>query len=317
MENLVVWGVVSAAAAWLIRQFARRGRLGPAKGGECSGGCSSCAFRTRGDCGTSGETKDVFSRRHPLDVIRGLAIVLGATLPESATAADTVETYDRGATNLELYLGMDGLGPSGAAPAANGDLVLGYGLTGGLSAYVATAIETGEDLGNRTHDARVGLIATPWDGETLDLDLLLELGGGGHGFSSLWIVPGVELNLDFTSSIGAFGPYVRASVPINGERHRNVDGSTTFRTDHALDLNPGLQWTPWDGHQFLIEYGVALRLGRVDEADTWEDGGAALGYNVALSEGFELITQGSLAPTGNRWDTGLLVGVIATIPEAR
>jgi hypothetical protein len=50
--------------------------------------------------------------------------------------------------------------------------------------------------------------------------------------------------------------------------------------------------------------------------DAWENGGAALGYNVKLSDAFELITQATVAPAGSRWAPGFLAGFIATIPPA-
>lgn len=316
METILVWVIVSAAALFAVaRLFFRRG---PAREeGSCSGNCSSCAF-AEGSTGCATARKDDGAARpHRLDVIPALAAVVAAALPAGARAADTVETFDAGAWDVELYAGADGLGTPAGDRAVFGEAVVGHGLARGLSAYVASALQADGDLGGRQPDLRLGLFGTPVDLDRFDLDLMLEVGGGGDDFASLWVVPGVELNLDLEAPIGSWGPYLRVSVPVNGERHRNADGSTTFRTDHAFDLNPGLQWTPREGHQLLAEYVVALNPGEGDAPAAWDAGGVALGYNVVVSEAVELITQASLAPgAGDRWVPGVMLGLIATLPGA-
>lgn len=316
MENIIVWTVVSAAAVWMVVRLVGGRPPGKAKREECGGNCSTCAFQA-GDTGraASGERGAIDSTRR-LDVLPALPLALAAIWPADALAADTVETFDPGAANVELYFGFDGLGTSRADGSVIGDVVVGYGVADRLSAYLATSLQANGYLTNGQPRLCFGVIGTPVDTERFDLDLLLDVGAGGDGLSRLSVAPGVEANLDLDSPAGPWGLYLRASVPFDGEGHVKSDGSIGYHTGHRFELNPGIHWAPREGHQLLAEYALAWIPGRNDEPGFWENGGAALGYNVAVSETLELITQASVAPVGDRRAAGVMLGFIATIPGA-
>jgi hypothetical protein len=314
VENVIVWTIVAAAALFTLVKLLPRRRREP-KAGECSGNCSSCAFAEPGAChdGTAEKKKPADGGGHHLTVVGALVLALAAAVPGGARAADTTETFDPGAADVELYLGMDGLGVHALDRAVLGDMLLGYGVAERFSVYLATTLEANGYLAESAPELRLGAFGTPVDTETFDLDLLLEVAGAD---GRMRVAPGLELNLDLDTVAAPVGLYLRAALPLDGEEHDHGDGTTSFRTGHSFELNPGLRWTVAEGHEVLAEYALALIPGRDGESDAWENGGAALGYNVVLSDTIELVSQASLAPFDDRWAAGLLVGFIATLPGA-
>ena len=57
-------------------------------------------------------------------------------LPGLTFAADTVETWDAGATDVDFYLGFDGLDPKRGGHAVYGDIMPGYGIVEHFSVYL-------------------------------------------------------------------------------------------------------------------------------------------------------------------------------------
>jgi hypothetical protein len=242
METVIVVVIVVLAALWSARRLFVRRDARRDEPGSCSGACSSCAFAARG-CGSRKDEPG----SHRLSVLGALA--LAAALPDAARAADTIETWDPGAWDAEAYVGFDGLGAGAADRAAVGDVVLGYGLATRLSAYVAGTLETDGALRGGEPELRAGVFGTPLDLAWFDLDLLLEVGASGAGMKRLELAPGIEANLDLDSPVGPWGIYLRAAAPLGREEHVHPDGSTTYRTGHSFDFNPGIYWTVREGHQ--------------------------------------------------------------------
>ncbi len=320
MEQVLVWTIVAAAAIWLTRGLVFRRRV-ENRPGECSHNCSSCAFAEKEHgCHTGSDGAGEDGGRtggHRLPVLGAIgAVGLAMAVPTPARAADTTETFDAGAADVELYLGLDGLGNRRVDREVLGEVLVGYGLADRFSVYLASSLAANESLEAGHPDVSFGFLATPVDTERFDLDLTLELGAGADGFDVQQVVPGLEANLDLDSALGPWGLFLRAGLPLVREPHVRADGSTAHRTGHSLELNPGIHLAVAEGHQLLAEYALALVPGEDDEPATWENGGAALGYNVVLSETLELITQASLAPGDDKWVAGLMFGFIATLPGA-
>ncbi len=232
-----------------------------------------------------------------------------------ARAADTVESFDVGVSDLEFYGGFDGIGPDGVDRAQYGNLVLGVGIVEGFSAYVGTTLQANEHFAEGVAGLGVGVFGTPLDSSHVDLDLILDVGLAGPGFDEFELSPGAELNLDVTPDQGTLGFYLRIGVPISG-RPVSDEAEGEFQPAFAVALEPGVYVSLGDRHQLLLEYDMALHQ-RIDpEERSSEIGGLALGYNVALSESFELINQACLdiPQVDERASVGVMVGFVATLP---
>lgn len=68
-----------------------------------------------------------------------LAVLL---VPTPARAADTLEQFDRGLTDLDLYFGFGGAGPGVEDRATYGEIMIGAGLVDGLSAFAGVPIHS-------------------------------------------------------------------------------------------------------------------------------------------------------------------------------
>jgi hypothetical protein len=106
--------VVSAGAFLLLRLL---GKLRSASHPAPSAGCCGCSPAACDSCPATAH------RRLP---IIALIVVLmsGVLMPGVAWAADTVETWDPGAADVDFYLGFDGVG---AERSVYGDIMVGYG----------------------------------------------------------------------------------------------------------------------------------------------------------------------------------------------
>ncbi len=243
------------------------------------------------------------------------AAVALLALPSYARANDTVETWDVGATDVDFYLGYDGIGAPRDERATSADLMLGYGLVPNLSAYLGATIEADMDLAAEP-TVYLGVFGTLVDTDHVDFDLFLDVSAGGPGLSSAEIAPSFELNLDASPDLATWGGYLRAGLVAYGraEDENPEAGSVGV----ALDLNPGVYVTVADGHQVLLEYDMRLHANPEEDEEAVSVGGVALGYNVTLSDALELITQAHVSiPTGGEGAAGgVVVGFIATLPAA-
>lgn len=232
-----------------------------------------------------------------------------------AHAADTVETWEVGATDVDFYLGFDGIGPDEDARNMYGDIMLGYGLVERFSAYVGATLSANDHFADGNADVYLGVFGTPVDTEHFDLDVFLNVGAGGDGFDDFSITPSTELNFDLDQDMSRWGFYVRAGVPIYGEPDEDAPGEHVRAFD--VELNPGTYFTLGRGHQLLLEFDVAFHP-RAEEHNA-DIGGVAVGYNVTLADPIELITQ-VYVDIPQREETaavGVMTGIIVTMPSAR
>lgn len=258
--------------------------------------------------------------RHPVALLGLLGLVVQAT---SARAADTIETWDEGATDVELYLGYEGLGlrqPS--ARAALGELVAGYGLMERFSAFLGATLQGNGVLAEGQGSFRFGLFGTPVDTRHVDLDLIFSVETGGPGISSLALTPGFELNFDLHPDMRSWGLYVRGGARLFGVATGEPDPSggaapSDFR--YALLLTLGTYVRIARRHQILLESGISFRPEPCEGERRVEVGGLALGYNVTLHERVELINQVfvDIAQPGEKAAVGLMSGLIVSLPSPR
>ena len=231
----------------------------------------------------------------------------------SSHAADTVELWDVGATDVDFYLGIDGLRNDRAERAVYGDIMLGYGLTGQLSAYLGTTLEGDGYLSNGATGLYFGLFGTALDTDHFDFDLFLDISGDGSG--QMQFSPAVELNYDAEPDLVAWGAYLRAGSPIYG---RSEPEAEQHDSAHHFETTFGSYWSASENGQLLIEYDMALHPNPLASERDLEIGGLALGFNYYLGDevGIELINQiyFDLPQSGEALSTGVMIGMIASLP---
>ena len=246
-----------------------------------------------------------------------IALLLGSVSP--AGAADTVETWDVGATDVEFYSGVNGVGLKRADSSLFGDLVLGFGLVNRLSAYVAQNITGNGFFTGGSGTTYLGIFGTLVDTRHFDLDLFLNFDLGGRGYRDLGMTPMVELNFDVDPNRQSWGAYVRAGFRLHGLNVTGDEDYPQWQTHTTLTTVVGTYLTIARRHMLLLEFDFAWKHLRADGDREVEIGGVALGYNVILSSRIELINQVffDIPQPGERFNAGFLVGFIATIPSAR
>ncbi len=235
-----------------------------------------------------------------------------------ARAADTIETYEVGVSDLELYAGYDGLGHEFSDHSLLGDFVLGVGIIERLSLYLGTTVQGYRRM--RAGDATVnmGLLGTVLDTRHVDLDLILGVGLGGPGFRGFSLAPAFELNLDRAPDLQAYGLYLRGAAVIHVATVDPLEGEpSTFVHHYVATL--GAYLTLAERHQLLVELDGAYHPTTLTGERSFELGGLALGYNVALHRRVELITQVCVNLPQGREKTvaGLMIGLIITLPRPR
>jgi len=225
-----------------------------------------------------------------------------------ARAADTVETWSVGATDVDFYVGYEARGRKSQNGVTYTDMMLGYGLSERLSAYLGTTLAGNGRLGAAEPSFYVGLFGTVVDTQHLDLDLFLDTATTQGPAGTLTVTPAVELNLDADAERQNVGLYLRLSAPFAGAT--DADAAPTAE----LAWNPGAYWTVHEGHQLLFE--VVWANAREQAASF---GGLSVGYNVALSEALELIHELHVNPGHDDEPTSvaLMMGLIASLPAAR
>ena len=241
------------------------------------------------------------------------AVALGVVLVfvPSARGADTVNTWDEGATNVEFYLGADGIGLGKYPKTIYSDIMLGYGLIKRFSAYWGTMLEANEYFAAGSASLYTGLFGTPLDTDHFDLDLFFDVSGGGLGFSEFKLNPALELNFDLDPDMRNWGMYLRAGVPICGrDLIPDEDAEPAHGAAAYIECTIGTYCTIADRHQVLIEYDMAFRPTPGEEEHDIEIGCIALGYNVLLHEAIEMINQVlfDIPQNDEYFSVGLMVG---------
>lgn len=232
-----------------------------------------------------------------------------------AKAADTTETWDAGAADVDFYLGFDGIG-HGEEGVIAGNIMIGYGLVDRLSAYLGLALEAANRLSKESGDLRLGIFGTPLDSDHLDLDLFLEIGAAGPNFDEFRIVPALELNLDLKPDRSSAGFYLRAALPLHARSRSGSsmsgDSSLVFDVEGVI----GAYMTIAKSHQLLVEFDTLFHQHPAEGERSSEIGGIAFGYNVVLNPTIELICQVyfDIPQTGEAFAAGVMIGLIATLP---
>jgi hypothetical protein len=265
--------------------------------------------------------------------VRRVVVVLACVGPGPVQAADTLETWAKGDSNAEVYVGLDGLASRGRAGSLQTDLLVGHGLTNRLSVYVGSALASPSVLA--VHDAGfyVGSFAALLDTDHLDVDFLLDLTAQGDGFRELVVLPFLEVNLDMLPDQAGVGLYAHLALPVTASeaslrgtpRLRPGRSWTDLRSPWAplpplglqadLAAKVGAYWTVRPGHQVLCELDATFPL--LAPARSWPPGVGtlALGYNFHLGGSLESINQLTLGIPAHgqfpsaAFTTGFILGI--------
>ena len=237
-----------------------------------------------------------------------------ATIPMVTRAADTVEPWDVGATDVDFYTGFDGIGLTRTDQTIYGNIMLGYGLIDHFSAYACVNLQGDGQLANGEAGLNLGIYGTPIDTAHFDLDFFLDFGGSGPGLSNFTITPSLEMNFDYAPDLQKWGIYLRAGLPVYA-----ITSKKTVHTRLDVTTTLGTYWTIAPNHQVLLEFDTTFHPQASGQKA--EIGGLALGYNVCLTKncGIEMINQVyfDIPQAGEQFSTGIMTGMIVTLPSAK
>lgn len=259
--------------------------------------------------------------------VRAIALAAAMLLAGEAMAVDTWETYGVGASDFELYAGLDGAGLGKYEKTVWSEALVGFGITESFSAYAVAFAEANERFSAGTGGGGFGIFGTPIDSDHFDLDLIL---GSAFGEGWMTVSPAVELNLDARPDQGLCGLYVYAEEVLEGRDDSVEDDPATPDVDeteerHAFApttaLAIGGYFTIAEIHQLFLQYDVAFHHGIEDApeggGELVEAGGVALGYNVQVADAVELITQVSVDVPGDgeQVSAGFMIGIVTSMPS--
>lgn len=246
-----------------------------------------------------------------------LATLAGAP---TAQAADTVETWDVGATDVDFFLGYSGVGRPQQERRLCGEIVLGYGIVERFSTYLGASVSASEIFTTSSSDVFLGIFGTPVDTAHFDMDLFLDMRAAGLDETDFTLTPALELNVDSDQEMHFIGAYLHLRFPIYG---RSVDqfGGGEPETVVAGDVEAtvGAYVTLAERHQILAAYDMLFRLGPDVGGPVVEVGGVALGYNVGVHDSIELVSEVrvDIPQDDEHSSVCFTLGFIATVPSTR
>jgi len=261
-------------------------------------------------------------------VRRGLRVVVGLSLVAAslcvgpaALAVDTTETWDAGAFDVDFYVGLDSVGRARDEHILSSDLMIGYGLIERFSAYVGTALAIEDRFSSGGGELSLGLFGTPLDTDHVDLDLFLDVTGGGQALSQILVTPALELNVDLLPELRQWGVYLQIGVAIARTVESNEASGASPRTEATVETVIGTYVTIAERHQLLVDFEAGFRTSTASGEPVVEVGSIGVGYNVVVHEAIELVTEVRFdVPQRREGDTfavGFMAGAIATLPTGR
>ncbi|MCB9554971.1 MAG: hypothetical protein H6707_02630 [Deltaproteobacteria bacterium] len=294
MDTLIVSVIAAIALLLLVRARLYRNRRRPKRpAGGCGSSCPGCCLLEKKDLSSSSL------------LVVGMSMLLIAS---TARAADTTDVWAQGQFDIDLYMGVSGLGQAAQARTVNGELMLGYGIHHRLSSYLRVGLEGSDSLSVGTASIGFGLMVAAYASEHFDIDLFFEICAEEH----LRIQPSLEINVDSDDDLSGYGSYLRTGVAINGHRRSEALGQARSDVDYHINSEVGVYYTLARRHQLLVEFSWDVHPQA--QAQKGEIGGVSLGYNVALGRAIELISEIAIDIPGKNEQTAasLMLGLIST-----
>jgi hypothetical protein len=239
----------------------------------------------------------------------GAWTLTGLSLASTAQAVDTLETFDLGASDAELYTGYEGLGLDAEQSTVFSDLLLGYGITRGFSAYFGATLSASGTLAGSSTEAHVGAFGTPIDSAHIDFDLGVDF---TREAEALVVTPQFELNLDLEPELSLAGLYARGELAYFGRRA--IDDTPEIAVAATSTL--GAYLTVGELHQLLLQAAVTWQPDPLPDERRWNLGAVAFGYNMQICDAVELIHEISadFPQGGESWAYAAALGFLATLP---
>lgn len=256
-----------------------------------------------------------------MGAIFALAVAVITVWSNAVGAVDTAEVYPPGASDLELYLGAEGLGGAEAEQAIWARGLAGIGVADRFSAYFTVSGQAEPHLADGSAGAGFGVFGTPLDSDHVDLDLLLDVGFGADAFR---VTPAVEINFDLEPDLALWGVWLWLGEALSGRDDSIPDdpftpmvNETATRNTFApvTELAVGTYITIAEGHQILFQYDMALSHNPDESEGMLDVGGVAMGYNVLITESVEMINK-IYCDIDNVYEPpswGVSTGLIATL----
>ncbi len=264
-------------------------------------------------------------------IAKGLiGLVLLFSLARVAHAGDTLELWDLGVSDFELFLAYAGAGKNEPERGVGAETLLGIGITGWLSAYLSASGEANEELGEGTGAFGFGVFATALDTDHFDFDIGFDVtignlgpgeeGPAGHSQADVGFTPFVELNLDSDPDLNGFGAYVFLEYGVGGRDESFLDPMgeevRDFTITRTTNLTVGAYYTVCEGHQAFLSHDLAFNHTPEAGDRHTEVGGVALGYNFfVVPDVLEIITEVNfdIPQDGEDFGADFLLGFIATL----
>lgn len=259
-----------------------------------------------------------------------LAAVLLLLPYGAAHAGDTLEPFDPGFSDFEFYLNYGGLGKAEPERGLGAEGRVGVGITDWLSGYLILSGEANESLSEGAGAFALGLFATPLDTDHLDIDIGLDftvgnLGNGvphpaEHARASIEFVPFMEINVDTDPEMNGFGAWLWVEHAFGGRDDSRFDDLGNEIRDFTLTsgtaLTLGAYYRFRERHEVNVTYDLAFDHTNPEGERSFDNGGAALGYNVCVLDNLELISEVRFdVPQGDEaFGVDFLLGFIATFP---
>ncbi len=216
--------------------------------------------------------------------------------PFQAFAGDTYETIDPNTLEVDPYFTLDNIHDGN--PGTETGIGIVYGVADHFNLGAGIIFSTDEGLADGDFAANINMIWNPVDTDHLDFDFMVDFDYSiADGFS---LTPSFEVNYDLLPDQELWGLYFRLGVPVyggHGEKHVVIVGNDIVRqgdvvADADISLTLGTYLTIAEDHQILIEGGfdavnLAENLGETEITNAF----VSLGYNVVLSDSFELTTE--------------------------
>jgi len=239
-------------------------------------------------------------------------------LSHDVWAADTLETWKIGATDVGFFVVYDGIGGEAKKNIFSSNMLFGYGLLKNLSAYFQTFLQANNTFGFAQYNHNIGLLITPIDTRHVDMDFLFEIGVSDRLLSAKLMT---ELNLDLDPNQHSWGIYLKNGFKLYGYR----ENSTTIIRKRNINVKHELRFliesligtylTIKKNHQILLEVDFIVRPKPATNEKGLNFGGFSLGYNFKLNKTLELLNEIHLeSPTEKiGWTFRISTGFIASL----
>jgi len=203
--------------------------------------------------------------------------------PTRALALDPIETFDAGSVSLELGAGLHGFSGGRHFEGLDFEAALIYGFADRFTGYASGEIGTDADFDSPRGGAAFGLIGNPLDTAHVDLFLMVEFSFGDYGAA---LTPGFEFQFNVFPGSKKLGFYVHMDEVLVGD-----PGSVTPSFRPFTEIAAGLYWSVAEGHVLLAQFDSVVNNNPVPGQRVVDIGAVALGYNVEIAEGIELLAD--------------------------